>query len=363
MSKTSINIQPIKGGSEEHNRRLKHLDYVRQDLSPKNESWVSDTISNRLDYIKENTKSKTGRAMQKKATPIREGVVVIQKETQLQDLKNFAEKCEKEFGIQAFQIYTHKDEGHYIDEKKKDWKANLHAHIVFDWTNHSTGKSIKINRLDMARMQTLLAETLGMDRGVSSDKVHIEALQFKNEAEIKRLEELLIEKKENVRLTEKELKNAKLKANTSKALSRAVGKFYDLLGATKGEKKIIELEKQKDNLLTKSQKDKQNIQDLTSTVKALNQKLVESEEKKTTLEVKYKDLNKNFVNVVNIAERMCRGVYADISKLTKLNILDPKLLNGTDTEKIFYNGQNFVLMDQEKAKQEQTKTRNQGRRL
>jgi hypothetical protein len=29
---TSVNVQPVKGGSEEHNKREKQLDYVRKDL-------------------------------------------------------------------------------------------------------------------------------------------------------------------------------------------------------------------------------------------------------------------------------------------------------------------------------------------
>ena len=102
--------------------------------------------NNRLNFIKENTKEKTGRSLQSKATPIREGVIVISEETTLKDLHKFAQKAEEKFGIKAIQIYTHKDEGHFKDQEKKEWKPNLHAHIVFDWTNHKTGKSIKLDR-------------------------------------------------------------------------------------------------------------------------------------------------------------------------------------------------------------------------
>ena len=262
MAKTSINIQPVKGGSEEHNQRSKELDYVRPELSNKNESWISESISDRLEFIKQNTKEKTGRAMQKKATPIREGVVVISEKTTLQDLHLFAKKAKEKFRIKAIQIYTHKDEGHFKDQDKKEWKPNLHAHIVFDWTNHETGKSIKLNRQDMAQLQTLLAESLGMERGISSDKVHLEAQQFKNEAEIRRLESILAERQENIRKAEEELKNAKLKDNTSKTIGRAIGKIYELMGETKGEKKLKELNQENTKLKTKIQKDTQLIQSL-----------------------------------------------------------------------------------------------------
>ena len=78
---TSINVQQAKGGSEQHNKREKELDYVRKDLSHLNQYWESDTQANRLATIKELAKAKTGRTMQAKATPIREGVVVIQQST------------------------------------------------------------------------------------------------------------------------------------------------------------------------------------------------------------------------------------------------------------------------------------------
>lgn len=48
---TSINVQPVKGGSEEHNKRKKKLDYVRKDLSHLNEYWECDTQANRLANI------------------------------------------------------------------------------------------------------------------------------------------------------------------------------------------------------------------------------------------------------------------------------------------------------------------------
>ena len=94
--------------------------------------------------------------MQKKATPIREGVIVIESGTSMDQLRDFATRCEEQFGIKTFQIHMHKDEGHM---NSKEWKPNLHAHIVFDWTQNN-GKSIKLNRQDMAKMQTMLAESL-----------------------------------------------------------------------------------------------------------------------------------------------------------------------------------------------------------
>lgn len=184
---TSINVQPVKGGSEEHNKREKQLDYVRKDLSHLNQYWESDTQANRLATIKELAKAKTGRTMQAKATPIREGVVVIQDSTTMADLHRLADAYRDRLGIEVFQIAIHRDEGY---QNSKEWKPNLHAHLVFDWTNHETGKSVKLNRQKMAEMQTITAEVLGMERGKSSEKKHLTAQQYKAEAEAQRAEQL-----------------------------------------------------------------------------------------------------------------------------------------------------------------------------
>ena len=105
---TSINVQPAKGGSEQHNKREKELDYVRKDLSHLNQYWESDTQANRLATIKELAKAKTGRTMQAKATPIREGVVVIQESTTMEDLHRLADAYRDRLGIEVFQIAIHR---------------------------------------------------------------------------------------------------------------------------------------------------------------------------------------------------------------------------------------------------------------
>lgn len=184
---TSVNVQPVKGGSEEHNKREKQLDYVRKDLSHLNQYWESDTQANRLANIKAMYQSKTGQKMQAKATPIREGVVVIQDSTTMADLHRLADAYRDRLGIEVFQIAIHRDEGY---QNSKEWKPNLHAHLVFDWTDHNTGKSVKLNRQKMAEMQTITAEVLGMERGKSSEKKHLTAQQYKAEAEAQRAEQL-----------------------------------------------------------------------------------------------------------------------------------------------------------------------------
>lgn len=223
MSKSSIHIRPVKNTSERHNRREMKLDYVREDLSHKNESWENDTVKNRREEIKKKYEASVKQKMQKKATPIREGVFLFKPETTMEDCKRLASDIEKKFGIRTFQIHLHRDEGH---QDQDEWKPNLHGHLVFDWTNPKDGKSIKLDKDDMSELQTLVAETLGMERGQSSDKKHLSALQWKNKKEKEKV--LAIEAKlsdlraeqdkgraENKRLGEMLLNNRKI-ANKEK---------------------------------------------------------------------------------------------------------------------------------------------------
>lgn len=188
MATTSINIQPCKiGSSEQHNERTKPLDYVRSELTHLNESWHSDdkTLNQHLAEIERAYLAHKGKKMHAKATPIREGVIVIQRSTTMQDLQRFAKECQERWGIVPLQIHIHRDEGYM---HAKEWTSNLHAHIVWRWTDEQ-GITRKLGRHDMVAMQTLLAECLGMERGVASDKKHLSSLQFKVEAEERRLEE------------------------------------------------------------------------------------------------------------------------------------------------------------------------------
>lgn len=211
--KTSINIKPCNvGSSGPHNRRTaeylanirKEKIYIRADLMAKNEAWVSpelgDTsLAERNRQIAAMVKEKTGRAMQTKdrervnrktgkvtivrgGTPIKEGVVVIKEDTTMEQLRHFCEVCKQRWGITPLQVFIHRNEGHYaIPGDTATWKPNLHAHIVWDWMNHDTGKSCKLNVKDMSEMQTVLAECLAMERGTSkklTGKEHLERTDF-----------------------------------------------------------------------------------------------------------------------------------------------------------------------------------------
>ena len=100
----------------------------------------------------------------------------------MKQLQHFCEVCKQRWGITPLQIFIHRDEGHYgVPGDTATWKPNLHAHIVWDWMNHDTGKSCKLDEKDMSDMQTLLAECLEMERGTSKEitgKKHLERTDY-----------------------------------------------------------------------------------------------------------------------------------------------------------------------------------------
>lgn len=205
MKSTSINVQPIKSNSEKHNTRHEDYDlkYLRKDLSNTNSShYFEDTsIHQKLAEIKARYKKAVGQSMQRKATPLREGVVVVQDTSPetMNNLKQLAHKIQEEWGIRCMQIHIHGDEGHYQNpETKEGWKPNLHAHMVFDWSDPENGKTIKLDKFAMMKMQDLTAEALKMKRGQTSDKRHLNALQFKLKAEMDKIEKTYQKSKERL---------------------------------------------------------------------------------------------------------------------------------------------------------------------
>ncbi|MDO4991447.1 MAG: hypothetical protein Q4E26_00640, partial [Prevotellaceae bacterium] len=204
VSKASDHVKPCNiAQSEAHNRRdteyIKSLNpaklYIRTELSHRNESYVSPemegkTLQQHYDFIKVMVKDKTKRSMQEKdvllkngktrkgASPIRESVVNIKECTTMEDLLRYVREVERRKGIHALQIHIHKDEGYFENpDDPSTWKPNYHAHIIWDWMDHSTGKSWKLNEKDMSEMQTLVAKTLGMERGTAKAETHLDHLE------------------------------------------------------------------------------------------------------------------------------------------------------------------------------------------
>jgi hypothetical protein len=186
MGKSSIHISAAKAGSEEHNLREKELEYIRKDLTHKNSKFYRESIAKTLAECKAIYQEKVGQKMQEKAAPIREAVLLVEPHHTIKDLQKVADNLDRKFGIHTIQGYIHQDEGHWHGQ---EWKPNLHAHLVFDWQNKETGRSIKLSKEDLSEMQTIVANDLGMERGVSSSIKHLTALEYKNKKEFEKLQE------------------------------------------------------------------------------------------------------------------------------------------------------------------------------
>ena len=170
MPKSFIKIKPVTVNSENHNTRKIKPKYLIPG-SAENICFGDMTLKEKRAELEILVKEKTGRKMQKKATPIREAVILLPDDNNalnVEALANLSEELEKRYNIKTFQTHIHNDEGHINEEGEA--KYNYHAHLVFDWVDHKTGKSLKLGKDEMSEIQTLTAEALSMERGVKGSK-------------------------------------------------------------------------------------------------------------------------------------------------------------------------------------------------
>ena len=128
---------------------------------------------------------------------------------------------------------------------------HYHAHIVFDWMNHDTGKSRKLNDEDMTEMQSLASDILMMERGQSkavTAREHLERNDFiieKQKEEMKRLDatrqyreyqlEMANQKmQETESITNALIEKANEKERQSEDLDRAISEKRSKLNREKG---------------------------------------------------------------------------------------------------------------------------------
>ncbi len=321
-TKSSIHIKPCNvASSEAHNRRTaeymrnigKSKVYVVSELSANNEQWINPDfgsleLQTHYENIKRMVKEKTGRAMQEKererkgkngkiikvagCSPIREGVLLIRPDTTLADVHKFGEECQRRWGITPLQIFLHKDEGHWLNGQpapedresfqvgERWFKPNCHAHIVFDWMNHDTGKSRKLNDDDMMQMQTLASDILLMERGKSkavTGKEHLERNDFiieKQKAELQRIETIKRHKEQQVNLAEQELRQVKSEIRTDKLKSAATDAATVIasgVGSLFGSGKMKKLELSNDELRQEIAKRDKGIDDLKAQMQRMQE--------------------------------------------------------------------------------------------
>ena len=283
------------------------------ELSANNEQWINPDFGNpelqaHYEDIKRMVKEKTGRAMQEKererkgkngkiikvagCSPIREGVLLIRPDTTLADVHKFGEECQRRWGITPLQIFLHKDEGHWLNGQpdpedresfkvgERWFKPNYHAHIVFDWMNHDTGKSRKLNDEDMTEMQSLASDILLMERGKSkavTGKEHLERNDFiieKQKAELQRIEAVKRHKEQQVNLAEQELRQVKSEIRTDKLKSAATDAATVIasgVGSLFGSGKMKKLEQSNEELRQEIAKRDKGIDDLKAQMQRMQE--------------------------------------------------------------------------------------------
>ena len=321
-TKSSIHIKPCRvTSSGAHNRRTaeymrnigKSQIYIVPELTADNEQWINPNFGSpdlqvHYENIKRMVKEKTGRAMQEKererkgkngkiikvagCSPIREGVLLIRPDTTLADVRKFGEECQRRWGITPLQIFLHKDEGHWLSGQpesgdresfqvgEKWFKPNYHAHIIFDWMNHDTGKSRKLNDEDMTEMQSLASDILLMERGQSkavTGKEHLERNDFiieKQKAELQRIEAIKRHKEQQVNLAEQELRQVKSEIRTDKLKSAATDAATVIasgVGSLFGSGKMKKLEQSNDELRQEIAKRDKGIDDLKAQMQRMQE--------------------------------------------------------------------------------------------
>lgn len=278
MKQTGIHIKRANVGSvEAHNLRTKeYLDGIQKAGLPiyffeadkhKNISWINPkydgkSCSEIFEEMKQLYIEKIGRKpklkdeirLNKKTgkeynvegwSPIREGVIPIKEDTQIEDFNGILDWV-REKGLEVIRIDLHHDEG-YKNELSGEVKHNHHAHIIFDWIDHSTGKTIKLNKEDMSKFQDVVASSLEMKRGTPKKETgvkHINHTEYREQLAEKKLKETE-ENELNVRLAVEHLSE-------------------EVLSLLK-EKKDTEFEI--DNLEKKKKEGEKNLQELEEEIK------------------------------------------------------------------------------------------------
>lgn len=272
MSISSIHIETAKISALLHNERVFFPDYLLSFDKNINENkkYTKKHIAELEKLAKEDYQkhSINNRRLPKNATLIKEAIVNLNKNHTLKDLEKVKDTLEKEYGYTITNISIHRDEGYIYTDKKnytmgrnqfknledtpfiaeldskdnkfyewnlinnqwvkgdeiKDYKIhyNYHAHIMILNYDFSTHRTIRNSLKDLSKMQTLVANDLGMERGKCSSIVEAKKLGVQVEQSRKRVKikdwkiqkrkenelqkELENEKKKNIKL-EKELYN------------------------------------------------------------------------------------------------------------------------------------------------------------
>lgn len=182
MAISSIHIEGGGNGFFAHNsRESKTVNSIFSD----EENFCSCTAKEAFEIFRselqsrnEAYKMRTGQNLQKNTITHLSAIVNFNKEHTPEDIAKVCKHLEDTFDTKVIQYAMHRDEGHVIEDETKEMHdsinvdssvKNYHAHIEFMGID-SQGYSIrrKIDKPTLKRLQTEVAEILGMERGRKS---------------------------------------------------------------------------------------------------------------------------------------------------------------------------------------------------
>ena len=203
----SSNTQTAKANCLAHNRRDNSTEkvpsYVNKNRSHLNRIiFEDDIIKGRKSIVplvhaaEKLYTEKTGQKCQKSFAPFREACLHLKEGITDAQLLDFKTKVEQETKWKVIGIYLHEDEGHakskYI-EGEEGFEINHHAHVLFSCQDLNTGKAIRADRKKLSKMQDILAEATGMERGNKASETgrrHRSAMEQRLYAQEQRIAEL-----------------------------------------------------------------------------------------------------------------------------------------------------------------------------
>ena len=230
--KSSFHSQTGTKHSLEHMNRKSKVTYLLVHDSKVNENKSYENIEQFKEQAEKIYKEKIGQKIQPKAKEnlIKEAVLNTKPNTTIEDIENTFKNLNKRFsGHHILATSIHRDEGVFIDTKydlkdleytaynlswkhinldkdvtnevidyapnrnifynqaDKNWyfdkqyenkadisefqqKINYHAHVLYSNFNKDTGKTARLDRNDMRELQTIVADSLGMQRGTEFSK-------------------------------------------------------------------------------------------------------------------------------------------------------------------------------------------------
>ena len=200
---------------------------ILDELRKENEALILRELEEVTEENRRIIKEKTGRKMQETTMHVREAVMELPDSCTMEEMRRVGELICKTpilrsvnelrridgkktlvsiplldengkqvispLNIQLFALFFHKDEGHWVnadgssamlskdndgnwtnpdgkahDPKKEGlfWKPHYHGHIWFDMINKDTGTTIRISADELSQIQDIVAQELGMERGI-----------------------------------------------------------------------------------------------------------------------------------------------------------------------------------------------------